>query len=305
MAPRNRAILILAGALVLALVVPLPRSGYRFGAYVGDLFHGPVFAVLTVLLCRALLMWRVENRWIAAAAAWVALVAFGVATEVVQYFVGRNMSGHDLLADAAGATAGVLWELGRGQHWPAARRGLALAAALVLVLTAARPVLLLADCYWQHAEMPMLASFEHPLELSRWAPAESRLDRVQQHATDGQWSLRVDLAAGTYPGVSMMWTPRDWTGYSELAFDVHLDDGPPLAVVVKIVDEQTSWDASDRFERTVRLVPGENGVRIALAEVAAAPADRALDLTRVFLFQIFTVHPDRPRTLHLDHVHLR
>lgn len=47
----------------------------------------------------------------------LALMAYGVFTEVIQVFVpGRGLSVADMIADAAGAAAGLLWALyGRGQ----------------------------------------------------------------------------------------------------------------------------------------------------------------------------------------------
>ncbi|MBN2022266.1 MAG: VanZ family protein [Pirellulales bacterium] len=294
----TRWLLFLTLALVAALVVPLPKGG-RWGGAAGDLLHAPVFAVFAVLLYRALREWRVPG---AAVVAWAAMILFGAGTEVAQHLVGRNMSLGDLSADVAGATAGVLWELGRASRparWP-----LAAAGGLLIALVSIRPVSQLVDIHRQRVEFPSIASFEHGPEMGRWQAWESRLSRARQHATAGQWSLRAELSPGKYPGVGMAWTPRDWAGHDTLVFDVHLDDGPALDFIVKIEDVASNLTTEDRFERRVRVEPGPNRIEIALSDVAAAPRTRTLDLRQIRFLQMFTIHLKQPRTIFLDNVRL-
>jgi hypothetical protein len=128
---------------------------------------------------------------------------------------------------------------------------------------------------------------------------------VRAHASDGGWALRIDLQPGEYPGVSLEHPLPDWSRYDVLRLDLVLDDGPPLVVVVKIEDRHHTGDYHDRFHQSTRLMPGENDVRVLLSEVARAPRDRPMDLTRIARVQLFTGRLDARRTLYLDNVRLQ
>lgn len=165
--------------------------------------------------------------------------------------------------------------------------------------------MVLTDACLQRLAMPQVASFEHPLELSRWTARECRVRRVRGHATHGSWALRLDMQPGVYPGIGTRYPLPDWSRYEELVFDIELDEGPPLDIIVKIEDEQHNHEHYDRFHRRVRLLPGRRRVRVALSGVVAAPRGREMDLRCISFLQFFTVHLDSPRTLYLDNIRLR
>ena len=114
------------------------------------------------------------------------------------------------------------------------------------------------------------------------------------------------MGRGDYPGATLEWPARDWTGYHVLQFDTYLESGPGLDLVVKIED----LDHDGRYQRSLppdwsSLTPGPNRTRIALSEVERAPDGRRLDLRHIRRLQFFTVGPARPRTLFLDGIRLR
>ena len=145
--------------------------------------------------------------------AWAMAVALGVAIEILQGLTGRSASWHDVLADAAGAGAFLIWESTPRAASRAVRIGLYSAAAILVAVPSAPPLLVLTDVAMQVRDGPRLASFESPLELSRWEFQDSRPSRSTSHATEGRWSLRVDMGRGDYPGATLEWPVRDWTGY--------------------------------------------------------------------------------------------
>lgn len=289
---------------VLALLAPLPRGGREFGA-LGDLAHVPLFVVFAVAVHT--LLERIERlRPPHRAMLTVGLViALGCATEIGQYFVGRNPSLGDVARDALGAIAGTVWVMRRPVGSRVGRVGLATLVGVPLLTAAAMPALELIDAVFQWVDMPRIASFEQPLEVSRWWTWDSRIQRTRGHATDGSWSLRVDLLPGVYPGIGTPWPPRDWSGHDVLEFDVELDDGPPLNMVVKVEEADREELSEERFEQVFRLLPGRRHIEIPLSAVATAPRGRELDLRQIGFVQLFTVDLDRPRTLFLDNVRLR
>lgn len=291
-------------SLVTLLLVPLPESGRQTKALL-DLLHAPAFAVL------ALFGWIVISRRLhgsriaAAAVVWATAAGLGCASELVQSLVGRNSSWQDALANLLGATAGVIWGFSRTRSGIIARGRLWATVGALIIFASLRPLLTIVDDALQHWQMPMLASFEQPLELSRWTTRDCAVRRVSQHATDGTHSLRIQLQHGTYPGAALRWPVRDWSDFDELSFDVFVEGDPALELIVKVQDDLHDGRAEDRFQRRLQLPPGSTRVHVALADIADAPQDRKLELDRVTLLQFFTIRPKHPRTLYLDNVHLR
>lgn len=284
------------------LLVPIPDGG-RAMSTVPDLAHSPLFAVLAALLL-GLVDRRVSNRGLAALAAWAVVVGFGTGMEVLQKAVGREFSRQDMLANAFGAAAGVLWMRAAGARSRGVCLGLWCAGGLLLAAGVVRPLLLLADVCRQRFEMPQLASFEDPLELTRWSARGARLQRVRRHATDGSWSLRVELRGGRFPGATMLWPVPDWSGAEELRLDLVLEHGPPLDLVVSVEDARNNGRYDDRFHRAFELTPGTRRVRIALADVAAAPRGREMDLHRIDKLRLVAIRPGRSRAFYVDNVRL-
>lgn len=291
------------GLFAVMLVVPLPKGERPFEALT-DSLHAPGFAVLTAVLLGLL---RSRTRWslpVAALAVWTFAVGFGATMEYLQGIVGRSPSVQDLVANTLGATAGVIWTIGRtAGRW---RRVASWCAAVALLVVAAwYPLLNLVDSFLQRREMPQIASFEHSLEMIRWDWNDARVRRVACRNWHGNWALRVDLEPGKYPGVALLCPVPDWSHCDTLSFDVELDAGEPLDLTVKVQDRKHSGHPDDRFDRTFRLTPGRHHLRIPLADVAAAPQRRRMDLDRIDMLQFFTVDLDTPRTLHLDNIRLQ
>ncbi len=295
----------LLAALVLGgMLVPMPGQWREIHA-LSDLAHAPIFGFLTLIILRGL-----RSRWPgsplrSSLVAWVMTVALGVAIEILQGQTGRSASWHDVLADASGAGAFLTWASTPRAASRGVRIGLYSAAAVLVALPSATPLLLLMDAAMQARDGPRLASFESPLEISRWEFQDSRPSRSTSHATEGRWSLRVDMGRGDYPGATLDWPAPDWRPYDRLEFDTYLESSPGLDLVVKIEDWRHDGRYGDRYHRKVRLRPGPNHTRIPLSEVERAPDKRRLDLGRIRRLQFFTVGPSGPRTLYFDGIRLR
>lgn len=291
------------------LLTPLPAWG-RAAQAAGDALHAPLFAVLAVIVWRFAAGRLRRSTLTAGLLVWSGVSAFGLLTETLQMWVGRHPSWSDVFANLLGAAAGTLWSSRHGFSRRPLRIAVCTTAAALIVLASWRPVAILGDVYRQHSEMPLLASFESPMELSRWTATECRISRTRSRSTDGDWSLRLDLTTGTYPGAGLRWPLPDWTAYRSLHFDLYLDetgtaDELPLVLIVKLEDAHHNQEHEDRFHRTVRLKSGWNRVRIRLSDVVSLPNGRTFDFSRVAFLQFFTVHPSHPQTIYIDNIHLR
>jgi len=290
--------------LAIGLLVPLPKGG-RLAAALSDSVHAPAFALLAVLSYRVLVEF---SRCRSATAAWItclSLIALGAASEAAQYCVGRSFSLKDIAADGLGVVAGTLWAIAWARQTKWSRCALCAAAAALLFLGVTPAILTVVDTALQYRDFPVLASFEQPLERLRWRTWSCRMHRCAGHAADGDWSARVELQPGKYPGMATYVPVADWTGYKELIFDVELDEGPPLDWFVGIADRSSRESAEDQFERRFRLKPGQQRIVVSLADVERGPATRPLDLGRISLLRFYVGEVNQPRILYLDNVRLR
>jgi VanZ family protein len=286
-----------------ALLAPFPPAS-RLVDSLTDVSHVPLFAAVALGAAHWLLRRGVRSG-AALVLAWMAAVGLGLAIEVLQELVGREASKADLWADAAGAAAGVMIAAARFPVGERRRRGWWWTAAAAAALAGSVwPALRLGDVARQRLRPARLGTFEDGLELDRWSFDGSRAVRSPDHATQGRYSLRVELRRGRYPGAGLTSPPPDWSAYAAVRCDLYLEGDAPLDLRVKVEDEEHNGQFSDRFQRVVRLAPGASRVEIALADVAAGPRGRRLDLSRVAQLRFFAVDLDAPRVLFLDDLRL-
>lgn len=293
---------------MVALAVPLPKIG-RIAESVADLAHPVLFAALTACLY-AVLRRRLKLSKLSAAA-WAAIViaAFGLVSEIAQAFLGRNASWQDFLADLCGGGAALALVTDPHQastvdRWSTAARRMAAVACLAMGF--ARPLTVFLDELLARGEMPVLASFEHPWQMSRWFFHACHASRVDEHATHGRYALRLDIEASKWPG-PMFTLPlgcRDWRRARRLSFDLYVGEDQPLKLWVKILDQAQDGRASDRYEREFTLPAGATHFVISAEELREAPREREMDLSRIRRFQLYTLDLPQPRTLYLDNLRL-
>lgn len=263
-----------------------------------DLCHAPLFALLAAFGCwcfrRAPAVKR-SGLWV-----WLILMGFSLTSEALQSMVGRQSSWGDAFANLLGTTAGVLWMASPRKRLLARR----ILAVILFAVASLWPLAIVTDALCQQNELPMLASFESPLELSRWTFAECQFQRVQEHQTEGYWSLEVNLNVGTYPGLAMREVPPDWTPYAAFAFDVTLESPESLTLIVKITDKAHNWESDDRFHYHALLHSGLNQIRIPIRDIQRVPNGRFLNLKTMQMLQLFTVKPMAPARIVLDNIRL-
>ena len=303
-APRGRAgpVLLLAAATGVLLLVPVPATG-RLGRVLMDLAHVPIAAGLA-WAAGSVLRARLPGRpLVAALLGFVFVAGFLGLLEALQPLVGRGGSWQDAWNGAFAAAGASAFLAGRSLGGAAATVA-SVAGVAGLLLACRLPVRDLYDVWRQRRDLPRLASFEDALELRRWSFAGASGRRSLEHATHGESSLAVDFAPGRWPSATLAGPPPDWTAYDALVFDVFVDAGGAIPLVVKVVDADHDGTYEDRFQQEMSLLPGEHRVEIPLARVAEGPVRRRLDLARVEAVQWFADGLDRPRTIHLDDVRL-
>jgi hypothetical protein len=301
------AVAVLAAAvLAVLLVLPMPLHGRAFSSLM-DLMHAPAFACLTWLTCNAFSKRLPAALWKKLLLVALPLALCGLFAEFIQKFVNRGASWHDARANLLGAFAGVLLH----ELWISQRTRFrwVLGAAVfgLFALASLGPLAMLFDTWHQQSQFPLMASFENTLETNRFVAQESTIKRVPLNSAETNWGLEIDLHPGLYPGVLLAGMPADWSAYSVLAFDVTVDAGPPLNLILKVHDSehrQRGFEDDDRFDGQFRLEPGMHHIRIPLTEIQSAPRTRLMDLSDIEGWQLFTYELAEPRTIVLDNLRL-
>jgi VanZ family protein len=292
--------------LVAALVLPFPHALDKeawqplFG-----LAHVPVFAALGVWVVARFDAFGVRHSGFLTL---LMLVGLAVIVELVQPRLGRHGDPADALAGITGAVIAITgWRIWKARRSSMVRSVHAL-LSLGLVIAVLWPSLLqIGALWWQARSIPMLGDFESSLEQQIWRPYPRGATPTADcpgGTTHGGRSLALGITPGVYSGVRYQANDRDWGGYDRLALDIYLpSDGPGLSI--RIDDDGDTTDYQSRFNQTLELKPGWNRVSIPLAEVAAGPVGRSLNLGAVRQLLVYAGPRESSQGLFcLDHVRL-
>jgi len=305
----------IAALLSLLLFVRLPGQGLWYQVSL-NASHGPIFAAAAVLL---LLMHGPARR--AGAMAYVSTffvaVGLGILIEVLQTMGNRPGQPFDVMTDAAGAAAGLgLWafiEQRRGRSasptgevaswWP-------LAIALAGITFVAWPPLQAARAYAHRAaEFPSLVRFQSPLDLvfvTTDGVGVAIVDLPTPWARQaGERALRLGYDAQHPPAVQLVEPSPDWRGFSVLAADLTNPGDADVQLTFRVLDADHDWSHEDRLNLPLVLPPRtRTTVRVALAEVADAPAARSMDLSQIANVMLFGRPAAQPGEIYVSRLWL-
>ncbi len=293
---KRRILLPIAVALsAAALVAPMPFGvADRLLKAFEDAVHIPVFAVFGYAL------WRVRPRF-ASGLALLAALAAGV--ELAQVATGRDPSWRDALFSALGGSVGLLW--GRACEQRAHR--MAVAWTLVCALIAWAPAAgVILDRRDARAAFPVLADFSTQRQLGRWTARGVRVNRIPRGGLAGRDALRMRVARGDveYPGVFLSELAGDWTAFTHLCVNIHVEDANPPIVWVRVDDREEQPVYRDRAQEVLALRSGWNELRLELDALLRAPSGRALDRGSIARLGFFFDAPAQGAEIRIDHLRL-
>ena len=315
-----RILLVVTFAVILAtlLLFPFPQTG-RHSSELFNLAHAPSFFAAFLLVaglldpsCIGIRNSRHSMMPLGGARLIIlvsVLLVAGVACEVLQGFVGRLPSVSDVVANGCGLVAGLFWCFSRRQITRSGRIGLSMVAAGLLVAASLSPILELYDCWLQHQDFPVLASFERSRELHTWYGHNATIESSAEWKTEGSASLEVRGSAGkNYAGANFLWPIADWRGFTALELDAFNPGGNQLTLKITISDNlhaATGYESTDRFATSVELLPQQDvHIRIELADVEESPATRQMDLSQINSLNLFIGRPKSDFVFMLDNVRL-
>jgi hypothetical protein len=161
-----------------------------------------------------------------------------------------------------------------------------------------RAILIVAACLivtvGPAAEDVPITSFETEADMQMFAAGSAVIERVQEHASDGEWSLKIEITGSetdTWPGVSFIPPDPDLSECMVLAFDVYNGDADYAALSYRVDD----GNGKKRFEGA-RLNPGKSTT----VEIYVKPMVSDLDISNIVKFYLYSRMPRRDYTWYLD-----
>ncbi|MCD6389270.1 MAG: hypothetical protein J7L69_07645 [Desulfobulbaceae bacterium] len=172
--------------------------------------------------------------------------------------------------------------------------------ALVILLTVIMP-----GCRLDSPPQLVLYHFENENELDNisWN-CRTFYARDKSFATEGNFSLKVEMYPSSYPGFKSGKMEHNWSQYRCLNMDIHYPGPEPLRLAYRIDDRHDNPDYDDRVNGSFTLLPGANPVTLDLAELRTSGTRRPLILSHIDKFCIFLGHPEQPVTFFLDNIRL-
>jgi len=272
----------------LALVVPMPAQPMIFGV-LSNAAHAPVFGAFAIVLVH---LARYYARWPARFdyhVVFLLTVIAGGAIELIQLAYGRDAELADIGTDALGAIGGlaiIAWFHSRHRR---------LAAFLLVSASMAIfwPVVEAALAYRERfSQVPSILEITSRFD---WYFISTSGAHVSTTLLPGPWrcegdpeSVRMQFIRGRWPVLAIVEPLPDWRGYISLKVDLTNPDPQRLRLTLRVHDRVHDNQASDRFNRPFTLAGGERTVLvIPISEIARAPVDRPMDLSRIAGVMLF------------------
>jgi hypothetical protein len=159
----------------------------------------------------------------------------------------------------------------------------------------------------------LLYDFEDPADIAAWSnlalpdgkEPPVKWERVAEHATSGQHSLKITFAGGEWPTLTTTQVTEDWLNYSTFQADVTASRR--CVVGFTVMQEKSTrakgWDGGiSRWTKTAFLEPGKNTVTASLRQ----PNDYAIHPKwgKIVRFEIFMYRPHDGESIFVDNIRL-
>ena len=155
------------------------------------------------------------------------------------------------------------------------------------------------------AAQSILFDFESEEELKRlnWQ-CHKWFEVSQNHATSGEYSLKVLLPPGQYPGISFKDIRNDWSEFRYLKMDAFNPSEEEFNFHIRIDDNKSGVEYANRFDADFNLKPGINNISIPTNSIQTNIRHRSLNLKGIKGMMIFLTNNTKPRELYLDNIRL-
>ena len=272
----------------LAVMASLPAHSIMFRV-LNNAVHAPVFGAFAIVILLLLLRY---TRWSDARTYVTALILTifaGVLIELIQPAFGRDRELADVGTDALGAICGLaIVALLKSKS----RRLAALVLAIGMTVVA-WPVVEAALAYRERqSQAPAILEITSRFD---WYFIWTSGIRVSATLLPEPWrrdedpeSVRLQFSQSRSRVLAHAEPLPDWRGYARLMVDLTNPDAKPLGLTLRVHDRMHDNQATDRFNRHF-TVAGAGRIVLAtpLSEIARAPANRRMELSRIAGVMLF------------------
>lgn len=231
----------------------------------------------------------------------------GVATELLQFFVGRKVQLEDIQNDVIGGVAGYLATQIGVQKGFLKNSGAFFLFVATSILGLQYFLKVAYDDYQVTQNAPVLSDFESPFEYTRWLQATTTNQVTDEVARNGQYSLKVTYNLETYPHSILRHFYSDWRGYDKFNFSVY-NPGNQNEKMFLAVQDMGHWGIAygynKRYNKKLMLTPGWNDYSIKIDEIRRGPKDRLIQLSKMVSVSFILDHPKEPKTFFIDNLYL-
>lgn len=307
------ALVTLAGVVVL---LQMPENT-RFWQETFTAGHAIIFgltAIAILHLSNAIWGARIRPRLVHYALAGIGAILIGIATEIIQSYVGRDAELADVYRDALGAFAFLCvamtfdnrlrWDFRTGHF---ARWAVRLAAPLLIVLVFGPAIKWGVSYAYRDMQMPVVGSFNSKVMRQFMRTAGCKLEVTQPPEQWYGMKERVGQLTfypGTYPGILFRELSPNWSAYDSLIFEIYSELEDTVSVELRVNDRHHNEKYSDRFNQVLKIRPGINHVGIPLEKVREAPASRSMDMTDMGTIVLFAYKTTDTFSLYLSDLRL-
>ena len=243
----------------------------------------------------------------------VASSIIGASIEIVQVYFNRTPSFDDLLRDVVGSILALIWfspsiKLASRKYHLIIRP-----CFLILIVVSVIPFssAVVSDVI-NRVQFPVLADFETPFELGRWAftgklTNGSILSKSSEIARHGKYSMKMALTTKRYSGAYLTHFPADWHEFSFIQFSIFNSSEKSIKISCKIHDSmhiRNGYLFNDRFNTRIILTKGWNDISIPLSKIINAPINRQMDISDIIKFQLFVGKLQKPVVVYVDYIRL-
>jgi hypothetical protein len=251
--------------------------------------HALLFGAAAILLLRDL---KADGREYLRA--FSLTLGLGIATELMQWFGGRDAELLDVIRDGLGAAAflGMAWTL---QHPTPFLRllMLRLAGAGILLGVFSPPMLTGAAMIHRWRTFPLIHEFDTAISARFCSARQARINLVAAPWNGNERAAQVTFEPAQYSGFTIDGPWPSWGSRGDLSFAVYSGQAQTIALNLRIHDVRHNNEHFDRFNQQLPIKPGMNAVRIPLDAIEKAPRGRRMDPAGIKAIGLFVTNPDR------------
>ncbi len=234
----------------------------------------------------------------------------GLSVEVLQFFVGREMSLQDWSKDFFGLLSGIaLLEFRRQIKSSSFNK----AAAISLLFAAGflffgvHSLLQLSWHYYQRNNaFPVLLEFDKSWSDSFlfFNKAEVTGGAAVFHGGADKF-YRIVFESGRYPGFGLVETAGDWSNYRYLCFSLFSSQHDDVDVVLRVNDSAHNQEYTDRYNKRISVHYGVNKIKVALIDIKNAAEKRNINLSEIAEMKLFAVNLEKAVEFEISNIELQ